>query len=109
MAEAVNVILAELFAARIDVLERNFIQAVVAGFAEIHSGFESGEDSILRAKNDVVDFALARGEFAVGGNGASDVGGIAGELRAHVEHDDVTITDFARELVVMQRSGVGSG
>ena len=57
MAEAVNVILAELFPAQVFAVELctegNFIQAVAARFAEIHSGSESGENGILRAKNDV--------------------------------------------------------
>ena len=90
VAEAVNVVLAEPFtmqilAVGIDIVVGNFVEALVTGLAEIHSGFQRGEDGILRSENDVIDFALARREFSVCGKSARDVGGVAGELRANID------------------------
>ena len=63
----------------------------------------------MRSEDDVIDFALARRELAVGGQRAGDVGGVAGVLRANVENDDVAVFDLAREPVVVQRGGVRAG
>ena len=90
VAKAMNVILPEPFAVQIfsvgiDVVVGNFVEALVIGLAIVHSRFDSGKNRVLRAENDVIDFALARREFSVGRKGASDVGRVAGKLRANVE------------------------
>src|ERR1700756_1180629 len=114
VAEAVDVILAEsltvhVFAVGVDVVVRDFVQAFAAGLAIAHAGFESGEDGILRSENNFVDFAPARGEFSAGGNGASNVGRVAGKLRPDVDDDDIAIGNFAGQFVVVQHGGVGTG
>src|SRR5262249_29692048 len=113
VAEAVNVVRAErlsveILAVRVDVVVRNLPEAFVTLEAHIHAGFGGCESGILRAENDFVNFALARREFAVRGNGASDIGGIAGVLRTNVKHDDVAVLDIARQLVVVQGCGIGT-
>ena len=113
MTESVNEILAERFAVKvfamsIDVVVRDVEEAVLFVAAENGAGLDGGDGGVLGGKNDVVDFALARSEFSVGGNGASDVGGVAGILRADVEHDDVAVLNFAIEAIVMKRGGIGA-
>src|SRR5271168_2312277 len=114
VAESVNEILAERFAVKIfavgiDVVVGNFVDALRALLAVVHAGLDGCESGILRAENNSIDFALARREFAVRGKRASNVGGVAGELRANVEDDDVAVFDFAGELVVMEGGRVGAG
>ena len=114
MAEAVNEIWPEGFAVKIfsmgiDVVVGNLVNALVAFVTEIHARLERGEGRVLCTENDVVDFALARRVLAVSGQRARDVRRIAGVLCPDVEHDDVAILDFARELVVVQRGGVRAG
>src|SRR5580692_7780761 len=91
---------------RVDVVVRNSVDALVAFLAHVHTRFQSSKSGVLRAKNDVVNFALARSELAVGRQGARDIRGVAGELRTNIQDDDVAILDLARELVVMQRRRV---
>src|SRR2546421_4133008 len=108
-----NVILAErfsvqVFTMRIDVIVGNSVNTFVALAAQVHSRLEGGQRGVLRAQNDVVNFALSRREFPVSGYGAGDIGGIAGVLRANVEDNDVAVFDFARQLVIVQRGGIGT-
>src|SRR5262249_2025076 len=114
MAEAVNVVLAErlavlILAVGVDVVVGDFLQALVALGAESYSGLELRERGVLRSQHDVVDLELARREFAVRGNGARNVGGIAGILCGDIHHYDVAVLNLARELVVMQRRGIWTG
>src|SRR5947207_8327397 len=111
VTEAVDEIRAEgfavkIFSVRVDVGVSNFLDALAVFVTEIHARLERGEGGVLRAQDDFVDFALARRELAVGRNGARNVRGIAGILRADVENDDVAVFDFARELVVVKRGGI---
>src|SRR6266446_1282793 len=99
----------EIFSMRVDVVVCNFLDTLATFVAEIHARLEGGEGRVLRAENDFVDLALPRRELAVGGNGARDVRGITGVLRANVHDHDVAVFYFARELVVMERSGVRAG
>jgi hypothetical protein len=114
VAEAVNEILAKRFAVKIlavgiDVVEGNFVDALGAALAIIHAWFDGGESGVLRAEDDFINFALARREFSVGGKRARDVGRVPRVLSADVEDDDVSVFDFARKLVVVQRGGIGAG
>ena len=77
--------------------------------AERHARLERGERGVLRAEHDLVDFALARREVAVGGNGARDVGGVAGVLAADVHQHDVAILNLGVELVEVQDRGMEAG
>src|SRR5258708_24054165 len=110
MAEAVNEIWPEGFAVKIfsmgiNVVVGNLANALVALVTEIHARLERGEGRVLRTENDVVDFALARREPAVGWQRARDVPRIAGVLRPDLENDDVATFDFARALVVWLHGG----
>ena len=98
----------KILAMGIDVVVGNFVDAFGA-LGNIHAGLDGCESGVLRAENDFIDFPLARRELPVGWNRARDVGGVAGVLRADVEDDDVAIFDFASQLVVVQRGGIGAG
>ena len=111
MAQAVNEVLPERFAmlvftVGIDVVVGNFEDALVALAAQVHAGLQRSQRRVLRAQHDLVDFALPRREFAVGGKRARDVRGIAGVLRANIQHHDVAVLNLARKLVVVQRRGI---
>src|SRR6267154_4688711 len=78
VTETVNVILAEGFSVEIlsvgvDVVARDFVDALVAFAAKIHAGIEGGEGGILRTEHDVVNLKLTGREFAVGGERPGDV------------------------------------
>src|SRR5205807_3903648 len=110
--EPMNEILAKgpalaVLAVRVDVFVRDIHQPVfLASTRKMRARFDGGESGILRAKNDFVDFTLARGELAVGGNGACDVRRVAGVLCTNIHDYDVAIFDLARELVVVQRGRI---
>src|SRR5262249_28134778 len=96
MAETVNEVLAErlavqILAVSVDVVVGDEEEGLFVVLAEVGAGFDGGDGGILCAEDDVVNFALARREFAVGRNGAGDVSGVAGELCADIEDDDVAI------------------
>src|ERR1700730_13063246 len=114
VAEPVNVILAQrfsvaVFSVRVDVIARDLIDAFVALLTKIHAGLQGRECGILSAKHDVVNLELARREFSVGRERTGDVRGVARVLRAHIKHDDVTVFNLARELVVVERGGIWPG
>src|ERR1700675_1444555 len=101
MAEAMDKIgpqgfAVEIFSMGVDVVVGDLLDTLVALVTEVHAGLERGEGRVLRAEDDVVNFALARGEFAVSGQRACDVRRIAGVLRPDVEHDDVAVFNSAR-------------
>ena len=98
-----------IFAVRVDVVVGDVVEAVGLAVAQRHAGLGGGECGVLRAEDDVVDFALARREVAVRGERARDVRGVAGILPADVQQDDVAILDFAAELIVVQHDGIGPG
>ena len=95
MAEAVDEILSErlavqVFAVGVDVVVGDFVDGV--GIVALHVGLAGDEGrsgGFLRAEDDVVNFALARCEVAVDGQGAGDVGGVHGILGSGVDDDDV--------------------
>ena len=60
----------------------------------------------MRAQNDLINFALARREFSVGGKRARDVRRVARVLPADVEQDNVAAIDLPVEFVVMQHGGI---
>src|SRR5882757_1027417 len=100
MAKTVNGIDAKRLAVkilsmRVDVVVSNLVDVLVTFATEVHPGLERGKRGVLRAKDDVVDFALARRVFAVGRNRARDICRVARVLRGHVQHDDVAVFDFA--------------
>ena len=114
VTKAVNEILTERFAVlilavRIDVVVGNLEDALVALPAHIHAGLQRGHRRVLRTKHDLVDFALPRREFAVRGQRARDVRGIAGVLRAYIQHHDVSVRNLARKLVIVQCRGIRAG
>src|SRR6202171_1418904 len=94
MAEAVNEIRAEgfaveIFSVAVDVIVGDLVDALVALGTVIRARLQRSDGSILRAEDDVVDFALALRKLAVGGQRARDVRGVAGVLRPDVEDDEV--------------------
>src|SRR5258708_39518681 len=108
MVEAVNEILAEgfameIFSVGVDVIVGQFVDALVALGTIIYTRLQRVDGSILRTENDVVNFALARCEFAVGGQRARDGGRGAGLLRADVEAHHVALFYLSGELFVAQR------
>ena len=114
MAQAVNEILAERLAIAvltvgIDVVVCDFVEAVVAFAAEVHTRLYRGQRGVLRAQHDFINFALPRREFAIGRKSSRNVRGVSGELCADVEQDDVAVFDFARQLVVVEDSGIEPG
>src|SRR2546429_1940013 len=94
MAQAMNEILAErpalaVFPVRVDIVVGDVHQPIfLAAARKMRAGLESCERRVLRAKNDFVDFTLARCEPAARGKRAGDVRGIAGILRSDIEDDD---------------------
>src|SRR5215813_2279060 len=89
VAEAVNEVLAErmsvqIFAMRVDVVVGDLVDGLLVIFTEICAGLDGSDGGVLRAEDDVVNFALARSEFAIGRQSSRDVGGVAGELCANV-------------------------
>src|SRR6266853_1658167 len=113
VAETVNVILAEgfsveIFSVGVDVVARDFVDAFVAFAAKIHARLEGGEGGVLGAEDDVVNLKLTGREFAVGGERAGDVRGIAGVLGADVQNDDVAVCNLAGKPIVVERGGIGS-
>src|SRR5690242_1373021 len=114
VSQAVDEILAErstlaVFSMRVDVIVGDIHQPVFfASAGKMRAGLNGRKRRVLSAKNDFVDFALARSEFAISGNRARDVRGIAGVLRAYVEDNDVTVFNLARKLVVVQRRRIWS-
>ena len=96
-----------VFPVRIDVVVREIRQAVFFALArEMRAGSDRRERCVLRAKNDFINFALARGELSIGRNGARNVGRVAGVLCADIHDHDVAVLDLARQLVIVQRRGV---
>lgn len=109
VADSVDEILAErlavkIFSVRIDVVVGDFLEAVRAA-VEVDAGLDGVENSGLSAVNDVVDFALARREFSVGRNGASDIGRIAAVFAANIHDDDIAVLDFVVKAIVVEDGG----
>src|SRR5260370_24543616 len=114
MAEAVNEIRAERFAAEIfsvgvDVIVGEFVDAFVALGTVIRTGLQCSDGSILRTEDDVVDFALAWRELAISGQRARDVRGGTGGVSADLEDGDVALFYLAGGLVVGPRRRYRAG
>src|SRR5437870_2240106 len=105
VAQPMNEILAQwlalaVFAMRVDELIGDVREPVFLAFAREMSARPDGrEGGVLRAEDDLVNFALALREFAVGRKSARDVRGIARILSGNVENNDIAVVDFARQLV----------
>ena len=82
---------------RINVVVGDLVNAFVAFAAHVHAGLERVNGGFLGAKNDIINFALARREFSVGGNGTSDIGGVTGVLRGHIHDHNVSSSSILRE------------
>src|SRR5689334_24906800 len=92
-----------VFSMRVDVVISDIHQPVfLASTGEVRSWLDGCERRVLCAKNDFVDFTLARRELAIGRNRTRDVRGVPGVLRADVENHNVAVLDLPRKLVVMQ-------
>jgi hypothetical protein len=93
----------------IDVVVSDAVGAFAALVADVGARLQRGQGGVLRTQNDFVNFALARGEFSVGGKRAGNVRGVAGILRADIQHDDIAILNFSGEFIVVQDGGIRSG
>ena len=96
VAEAMNEILAQrlavqIFAVGVDVVVGDLIKRIrIAAFQVRLARFECGHRRLLRAQDDVVDLPLARGEMAVHGKRARDVGGVHGVFAGRIDDDNVS-------------------
>src|SRR5208337_1624487 len=115
VSEAVQPVLAErlamqVFSVGVDVVVRYSVERVgVLPVTIIDRGLAGDEGvdcSPLRAEDNVVDLPLSRGEAAVGGNGACDVGSVHRVLACGVDHDDVAVFNGAGVFGVVQGGGV---
>ena len=92
-----------------DIVVGDLEKAIGAAAAERHSRLHGRQHGILRAEHDVINFPLARREMTVRGNGAGDIGGVAGILAADIHQDNVAILNHGVQFVEVQNRGVQAG
>ena len=102
----VDAALAEL---HVDEAAHQHARGGVVVIDERGAGLHRLDGRFLRGKHELVDVLLRRGELPVHREGARDVRGIAVELAARVDQQQLALAQFRGVLPVVQHAGVGAG
>ena len=107
-----NKVLAErravkIFAMGIDVVECYFVQRIgIVFFQRRLPRLKRRNRGLLCTQNDIVDLALPWTELPRRRQRARDVGGIHGIFAGGIDHNDITVSDYAGIIRIMQHGGI---